>query len=136
MYPARVLMREDKFNIRQTGVGVIEFFFILAVICAIGWIGFKLAPLYHESIETERILEQIINDPSVVDLNEKDIALSIIRRLDVNGFPRIKEESYGDYLTITKNVDRVVITAKWRAESALFANLFLVADFTQQVRNY
>ena len=136
MYSAKISMRKDKSSIHQTGVGVIEFFFVLVVLCAIGWIGFKLVPIYHESMETERILEQIVNNPNIVNLNEKDIALSIIRRLDVHGFPRIKAESYGDYLTVTKEINRVTITAKWRAETALFANLFLVADFTEQAQNY
>ena len=136
MCSAKISTCKDKLYARQIGVGVIEFFFILVVLCVIGWIGFKLIPLYHESMETDRILEQIINDPNVVNLNEKDIALSIIRRLDVHGFSRIKKESYKNYLTITKDIDRVTIIARWRAETALFANLFLVADFTQQTRNY
>ncbi|MCH9670738.1 MAG: DUF4845 domain-containing protein [Gammaproteobacteria bacterium] len=126
-------LRADR---RQIGASAIGLIFMLIVAACVLLLGMKLFPVYMESIKTDQALRGTIEDPAVGKLSKKEIAYSVVRRLDIDGETRIREQNYKEYLTIKKQRDRVSIDVKWRAETPIFANLSIVADFEKQVQNY
>ncbi|MEM7252425.1 MAG: DUF4845 domain-containing protein [Pseudomonadota bacterium] len=121
---------------RQRGLGALGIILSLIVVACLLLVGLKLFPIYMESIKTDKALQGVIEDPNLGNLSKRDIMLSLTRRLDIDGETRINEHNYKDYVEIKKQRDKVSIDAKWRAETQLFANLSIVADFSKHVQNY
>jgi len=120
---------------RQRGMSIMMGLFVLIVVAFIGLVGLKLFPVYTESMKIDHALQGLIDDPSLSSQTPKDMAFSLVRRLDIDGVYLIKESNWKDYMTITKSKGKVEITVKWRKEIPLFANLSLVADFDKDVLN-
>ena len=119
----------------QRGVTFYGFVFILVVLAFAGFVGLKLFPVYMESFKVDHALKGMIEDPGVVKMTPREIAFSIVRRLDIDGENRIAESNYKDYMKISKKKDKVTIAVNWRAEVPLFGNVGLTADFHKLVQN-
>ena len=119
----------------QRGMSLMMMLFVLIVLAVFGMAGLKLLPVYLESFKVQKALQGTIEAPNVQDQTKREIAFSIVRRLDIDGSYLIKESNWKDYLEINKKPDRVTVKANWRQEVELFGNLSLVASFSKEVSN-
>lgn len=120
---------------RRRGVSVFMGLFVLVVLACVGLVGLKLFPVYMESFKMDHALKGLVEDPGVASQTKKEIAYSIVRRLDIDGVSFIKESTWKEFIKVHKQKGKVSIVVTWKRDIPLFANLSLVADFTKAVNN-
>ena len=120
---------------KHRGMSLLGLLFVLIVLAVLGLGGLKLFPVYLESIKVASALKGVIEDPNIGGQSKRDIAFSLVRRLDIDGSYLISEQNWKEFLTIDKKKDRGDLQVQWRKEVELFGNLSLVASFTTEVSN-
>ena len=120
---------------RQRGISIWLAAVLFICLACIGLVALKLFPVYMESLKVDHALKGVIQDPNVGDQSKREIAFSVVRRLDIDGVYLIKEKNWTDYLTINKKQGKVTVQADWRKEVELFGNLSLLATFSKEVTN-
>jgi hypothetical protein len=124
-----------KYKKAQRGISAFGLMMLAVLIAFGGLVGLKLFPVYMESMKIDNALKGVIEDPDISSQSRKDIRLSISKRLDIDGITRIHYNNFPEYGEITKEGDNVTINITYRAETPLFGNLALVADFNKNVKN-
>ena len=118
----------------QRGMSIIMAIFLVAMVAILGLTGLKLFPIYMESFKIDQALKGVIAD-SIESKSSHEIKQSLVRRFDIDDVRRITEHDFKDYVTITKKGDNVGIGVSYRAETSLFGNLSIAADFEKYVEN-
>ena len=119
----------------QRGMSIWMIMYVLASLGAFGFVGLKLFPIYTESGKIDRALEGVITDPETPKKSKRDIQLALLKRLDIDYVLRINFNNMKEYVFVEKNKGKVKIDVIYRAETPLFANVLLVADFKKSVSN-
>lgn len=98
-------------------------------------VGLKVFPVYVESFKIDTAMKGVIKESSLSEKTKQDIAKLLLARFQVDNVRRIDSRNYRNYIKIDKRKDKVAIAVSYRAETPLFANLSLVADFKKHVQN-
>lgn len=120
---------------RQRGVSLWTMLFILVVVGFLGIIGLNLFPIYLESFKVDKAMSGVVEEQGVENRSKREIAFSIIRRLDIDGSDLIKEETWKDFIKVTKQGGKVTVNVAWEKEAPVAGNLRLVAKFDKTASN-
>jgi hypothetical protein len=88
--------------------------------------GFKVGPAYFEYYTIKRQLKAIADDPDAVRGGARGVANAFERRAAVENMSSIT----GNDIQITKDGDRVILSAEYSVKVPLFGNLSACMDFT------
>jgi predicted aminopeptidase len=124
-----------KQNSTQHGLTVISLLIWVTILGLGVLVGLKVFPIYMESFKIDTAMKGVIREPSLSEKTKQEIAKSLLKRFQVDNVRRIDSRNYRNYIKIDKKKDTVAIAVSYRAETPLFANLSLVADFNKQVQN-
>jgi hypothetical protein len=109
---------------RQSGLTILGFIFVAAVVVSLALLGFRVAPSYIEYFSVVRILHQVMSDASdQVTINE--IRRDFDRR---SGADYIESVRPGD-LELTKEGNVLTVSASWTRTLHLFGNVSLLLEF-------
>ena len=109
---------------RQSGMGIIGIFLIIAVVGFFVIIGVKLVPAYLEYFAIKRAFVSTVQNDSQ-NASPKNIREALDRRFDVD---LVKSINSSD-VEITKNGAKYTITADYHVSVPLVSNVSLHVDF-------
>ncbi len=120
---------------KQRGMTASGLMFGLVLAALVVLLGLKVFPMYMESFKIDTAMESLIADSKIVDRSKREIIFSLLKRLDIDDVRRINEQTYKEFVKVSKVKRKVSIQVKYRVEVPLFSNLSLVGDFDKLVEN-
>ena len=109
---------------RQSGISIIGFMFVVAVVIAIAMIGFRMLPSYIEYFSVEKTLRQTL-------ANARDGAtLNDVRRdFDLKASADYIESVRGSDVEFVKDGNELTVSATWSKTLHLVGNVSILLDF-------
>ena len=117
----------------QRGMTAIGWAFVLILIGFTAVVIMKLFPIYMESFKIDSALESLAHDPEVMKGDTYLVRKRFVARMNIEDVDRFNDVNIKDYLTVKKADGKKTIIVKYQAQSHLFGNLTIVADFDKQV---
>ena len=108
----------------QSGLTILGFIFVAAVILSIAMVGFRVLPSYIEYFSVEKTLKQTL-------LNSRDgMTLAEFRRdFDLKASADYIDSVRGSDVELTKQGNLLVATAAWTKTLPLVGNASILLDF-------
>jgi len=114
---------------RQTGITIIGFIFVAAVILAIAMIGFRVVPSYIEYFTVEKILRQALND------SRDGVTLAEFRRdFDRRAGADYVESVRASDVDLARQGTEMVASVSWNNTLHLVGNVSLLLEFEASAR--
>jgi len=109
---------------RQSGLTIIGFIFVAAVVLSLALIGFRVAPSYIEYFSVVKILHQMMTDA------KEGATLADFRRdFDRRAGADYIESVRGNDVDLIKQGNVITASASWTVTLPLFGNVSLLLDF-------
>ena len=114
---------------RQSGLTIVGFVFVAAVVLSIAMIGFRVLPSYIEYFSVEKTLRQTL-------MNARDNAtINELRRdFDLKASADYIDSVHGRDIELTKEGNEIVLTAAWNSQLHLVGNVSLLLEFEASAR--
>ena len=120
---------------KQRGIGMLNLLYVLVTLAAFGLVGLKLLPLYLEGFKVQKAITAVAAAPGATERTPRELAYSVVKRLDIDGVTRIKERNWKEYLTIKIRGKAVSIQAEYQAVVPLFMDISLLTHFRYDATN-
>ncbi len=120
---------------KQRGIGMLNLLYVLVTLAVFGLVGLKLLPLYLEGFKVQKAITTVAAAPGATERTPRELAYSVVKRLDIDGVTRIKERNWKEYLTIKIRGKAVSIKAEYQAVVPLFMNISLLTQFRYDATN-
>ena len=120
---------------KQRGIGMLNLLYVLVTLAAFGLVGLKLLPLYLEGFKVQKAITAVAAAPGATERMPKELAYSVVKRLDIDGVTRIKESNWKEYLTIKIRGKAVSIKAEYQSVVPLFMDISLLTQFRYDATN-
>jgi hypothetical protein len=109
---------------RQSGLTILGFIFVAAVVVSLALLGFRVAPSYIEYFSVEKILRQVLAGTSdVVTIGE--VRRDFDRRSGADYIESVRPSD----IEMTKSGNSITISASWTRTLHLFGNVSLLLEF-------
>jgi hypothetical protein len=109
---------------RQSGVSLLGFIFVAAVVLSLAMIGFRVLPAYIEYFAVEKALQQTL------EVSREGVTLSEFRRdFDLKASVGYIESVRGTDVELAKQNNKLVASASWTRTLPLAGNVSLLLDF-------
>jgi hypothetical protein len=109
---------------RQSGLTIIGFIFVAAVVVSLALLGFRVMPSYIEYFSVSRILKQMMID-SRDGVTQAEIRRDFDRRAGADYIDSVHPSD----IELTKEGNVITVTATWTSTLHLFGNVSLLLDF-------
>jgi hypothetical protein len=114
---------------RQSGLTIVGFVFVAAIVLSIAMILFRVMPSYIEYFSVEKTLKQtLMNAPENVTLEK------FRRDFDLKASADYIDSVRGSDVELTKEGKELVATATWAVTLPLVANVSILLDFQASAR--
>ena len=120
---------------KQRGIGMLNLLYVLVTLAVFGLVGLKLLPLYLEGFKVQKAITAVAAAPGATERTPRELAYSVVKRLDIDGVTRIKERNWKEYLTIKTRGKAVSIQAEYQAVVPLFMDISLLTHFRYDATN-
>lgn len=120
---------------KQRGIGMLNLLYVLVTLAVFGLVGLKLLPLYLEGFKVQKAITAVAAAPGATERTPRELAYSVVKRLDIDGVTRIKERNWKEYLTIKIRGKAVSIKAEYQAVVPLFMDISLLTHFRYDATN-
>lgn len=120
---------------KQRGIGMLNLLYVLVTLAVFGLVGLKLLPLYLEGFKVQKAITAVAAAPGATERTPRELAYSVVKRLDIDGVTRIKERNWKEYLTIKIRGKAVSIQAEYQAVVPLFMDISLLTHFRYDATN-
>jgi uncharacterized protein DUF4845 len=109
---------------RQSGISIIGFVFVAAVVLTVAMIGFRVLPSYIEYFSVEKILRQILANAG------DSVTLAQVRKdFDLRSGADYIESVRPSDIELSKEGNEIVISASWTNTLHLVGNVSLLLEF-------
>ena len=109
----------------QSGLSILGFIFVAAVVVSVALLGFRVAPSYIEYFSVEKTLRQTLAGSG------DQVTLTQFRRdFDLKASADYIDSVRGSDVEVSREGNAVVASASWTVTLHLFANVSLLLDFT------
>ncbi len=109
----------------QRGVTLSGFLLWAIIVVFAVLLGFKVGPAYFEYLSIQKQLKAIANDPGISTGVRREIEGAFVSRATIENIRSIGPQD----LEISKDGDRLVISASYSVRVPLFANVNACLDF-------
>lgn len=113
--------------------GITKFIMPLAILAIIGWLGFKLVPIYMEQSKILSSLENVKALPDAKKQSASNIKKALIRRFGVNDIKKINNNNYDEFIKYERTAEGFNLIVKFQDEVPVYGNLYLVSKFDQTI---
>lgn len=114
----------------QTGITLLGFVIVLAVVGLFAYVGMKLFPMYSEYYSVKTAMKGLANEPGIANSDPRRIRDLFFRRLYISYAENVKEE----HVKVTRVDDGWRMDVSYEVRKPLIANLDVVGKFdTSQV---
>ena len=109
---------------RQSGLTILGFLFVAAVVVSLALLGFRVAPSYIEYFSVQKILRQMMAETrDGVTINE--LRRDFDRRTGADYIESVRPSD----LELSKEGNVITVSAAWTSTLHLFGNVSLLLDF-------
>lgn len=117
---------------RQSGISLMGFIIVLAVVGFFAYLGMKIFPAYSEYYNVISAMEQIAREPGAARWSPNDILNSLDKRLYISyvNEAHVNKRSF----QIKKSGNGYLLTVKYEVREGLIYNLDYVAKFERTVK--
>ena len=78
---------------KQSGLSLVGFLVVLAVVGFAAYVGMKLFPMYQEYYSVQSAMKGLANEPGVADMDPAKVQDLFFRRLDINYSESVKPQN-------------------------------------------
>ena len=78
---------------KQSGLSLVGFLVVLALVGFAAYIGMKLFPMYQEYYAVQSAMKGLANEPGVADMDPAKVQDLFFRRLDINYSESVKPQN-------------------------------------------
>jgi hypothetical protein len=110
---------------KQSGMTLIGFIIVLAVVGVFLYMGMKLVPMYSEYYAVKRSLSGLSEEPGIATMDPAKIRDLFFRRMYVNYSENVKQENF----KIIRSDKGLQVTVRYEVRKELIANLDVVGKF-------
>lgn len=110
---------------KQSGMTLIGFVVVLAVVGIFAYVGMKLFPMYQEFYSVKSALKGLANEPGIANQDPSKIQDLFFRRLYINYSENVKPEN----VKIERGDNGWKMTVDYEIRRPLIANLDVVGKF-------
>lgn len=117
----------------QSGITLIGFILLLAVVGVFAYMGMKLVPMYTEFYSVKRSLADLAKEPGAGRMDSAKVRTLFFRRMEMSYVESVKPAHF----KIVRNDQGMEITVNYEVRRPLIANLDVVGRFNavQQLRS-
>jgi hypothetical protein len=109
---------------RQSGITIIGFLFVAAVVLTIAMIGFRMLPSYLEYFSVEKTLKQTLQNA------REGVTLTEFRKdFDLKASADYIDSVHASDVELSKQDNQLVASAAWTKTLPLVGNVSLLLDF-------
>jgi len=114
---------------QQRGVTALGWLLLLIPVALIVYAGIRLTPVYLNYMKVARTLKQVADEFAAEQINPAKVRTAIERRLDVESvsYPTVQD------FVVRRDGSGWVVEIEYEDTAPLFANLSLVASFSESV---
>jgi hypothetical protein len=112
----------------QSGISMLGFIMILAVVGVSVYVGMKVIPMYTEFYAVKKSLEGVALEPGVNNAPPDRLKTMFFRRLDVNYSENVKPEN----VSIERMEGGWHMTVSYEVRRPMIANLDVVGNFVAE----
>ncbi|HEU4814361.1 MAG TPA: DUF4845 domain-containing protein [Xanthomonadaceae bacterium] len=109
----------------QSGLTLIGFVIVLAVVGVFAYVGMKLFPMYSEFYSVKQALKGLAAEPGIANTDPAKVKDLLFRRLYVSYAENVKPNN----VKITRDGKGYVITVSYEVRRELIGNLDVVGKF-------
>jgi hypothetical protein len=110
---------------RQSGLTIIGFLFVAAVLVSLALLGFRVAPSYIEYFSVEKTLRQ-----TLAGAGDAITLAQFQRDFDLKASADYIDSVRGSDVELTRDGNVITASASWTSTLHLFGNVSLLLDFT------
>jgi hypothetical protein len=110
----------------QSGMTLIGFVIVLAVVGLFAYIGMKLVPMYSEFYAVKQALKGLSAEPGIANQDPAKIQDLFFRRLYISYAEDVKPE----HVKITRGTNGWVMAVNYEVRKPLIANLDVIGKFS------
>lgn len=109
----------------QSGLTLIGFVIVLAVVGVFAYVGMKLFPMYSEFYSVKQALKGLAAEPGIANTDPAKVKDLLFRRLYVSYAENVKPNN----VKITRDGKGYVVTVSYEVRRELIGNLDVVGKF-------
>ena len=109
----------------QSGLTLIGFVMVLALVGLFAYVGMKLFPMYSEFYSVKQALKGLAAEPGIANTDPAKVKDLLFRRLYVSYAENVKPNN----VKITRDGQGYVVTVKYEVRRELIGNLDVVGKF-------
>lgn len=118
----------------QSGLTLIGFIIVVALVAFFALVTMKLFPLYNESFAVTQSLKSVANQPEAANLSQRDIHKYFLRSANINGLSRFQDGNISEYLAANKVGEKPrEMYMYYEARTNLFGDLDVVLVYDKTV---
>jgi hypothetical protein len=114
---------------KQTGITLIGFVLLVAMVGVLGMAGIKLTPIYLENMKIRRVLSDVKMELDGQNPTPQLIRRSLDKRMNVE---MISDISARDF-EVEKSNNGFVVAARYERHAPFIANIYLMVEFGDEV---
>ncbi|WP_396615249.1 DUF4845 domain-containing protein [Lysobacter soli] len=112
----------------QSGMTLIGFIIVLAVVGVFAYMGIKLVPMYTEYFAVKKALSQLSDEPGITQQDPARIKELFFRRLDISYADSVKK----DNVKVLRREANYLVTVDYEVRRPLISNIDVVGHFTAE----
>ena len=110
---------------KQSGLTILGFLFVAAVVVAAAMVGFRVVPSFVEYYAVKQALEDTMRGGSADPNNPLAFRKELERRLQTNYVENVKASD----VTLTRNGNQIVAEAAWERRLHIVGNASILLEF-------
>jgi len=114
---------------KQSGMSLIGFIFVLAMVIFISYLGMRIVPIYLEYYSVVNAMDGVAEERGSARLSPFDIRVKILNRLYVSYSENVKES----HIKLTRSSSGVNLRIAYEVRTPVLGNLDVIAKFDRQV---
>lgn len=115
---------------KQSGMSLIGFIFVLAMVIFISYLGMRIVPIYLEYYSVVNAMDGVAEERGSARLSPFDIRVQILNRLYVSYSENVKES----HIKLTRSSSGVNLRIAYEVRTPVLGNLDVVAKFDRSVK--
>ena len=113
---------------KQSGITLIGFILVLAMVGVFAYMGMKLIPMYSEYYSVKQALQGLANEPGITTKDPAKVKDLFFRRLYISYSDNVKPQ----HVKLERKGSNYLMTVKYEIRRPLIANLDVVGRFEAQ----
>jgi hypothetical protein len=115
---------------KQSGMSLIGFIFVLAMVIFISYLGMRIVPMYMEYYSVVNAMDGVAAERGSANLSPYDIRVKILNRLYVSYSENVKES----HIKLNRTIGGMNLRIAYEVRTPVMGNLDVVAKFDRSVQ--